>query len=417
MPNHGNFIPFNCFTMRPIFLIYFFFLSLVGYSQRKALIIIADGIPADVIEKTETPHLDDIAKSGGYGRAFTGGEKGFYTQSPTISAPGYAHTLTGVWSYKHNIWDNDLPAPNYTYPTIFRLLKMSNPQASTAIFSTWTDNRTKLVGEGLSQTGNFKFDYIADGFELDTIQFPVQDSLRISKIDDRVTEETSAIIREKGPDLSWVYLEFTDDMGHRFGDSPKFYHAVKHADEQIGKIWESVKYREKQFHEEWMVVITTDHGRTPDTGKGHGGQSDRERTTWIVTNVKNLNHHFKHNLAAVDITPSVASFLGLNVPENILNEWDGIPFVGNYSITNLKAKLIGNKIDLTWQGTNNDPAIIQFTTTHHFKSGGQDIYKPAGTTTAAAGSFTIDNVPASDFYKIVVKTRSNTLNVWVDNKR
>lgn len=394
-----------------------FFLSLTGYSQKKALIIIVDGIPADVIEKVETPTLDELAKAGAYGRAFVGGEKNSYTQSPTISAPGYAHVITGVWSYKHNVWDNDIAAPNYAYPTIFRLLKMSKPQAKAAIFSTWTDNRTKLVGEGLPQTGNFKFDFVVDGFELDTVKFPAQDSLRISKIDNLVADEASDIIRKQGPDLSWVYLEFTDDMGHRYGDSPRFYSAVQHADAQIGKIWESVKYREKQFHEDWMVVVTTDHGRTADTGKGHGGQSDRERTTWIVTNVKNLNPHFKHNLAAVDIAPSVANFLELNVPESILNEWDGVAFTGPNTISNLKAKLDGNKINLTWQGTGNDPAMIQWTTTNHFKTGGHDQYKAAGTTTASAGSFTIDNIPPSDFYKIVLKTRANTLNVWVENKR
>ena len=54
--------------------------------------------------------------------------------------------------------------------------------------------------------------------------------------------------------------------------------------EQLNKpIWEAVKYREKEFEEEWMVIVTTDHGRT-ESGYGHGGQSERERSCWIATN-------------------------------------------------------------------------------------------------------------------------------------
>ena len=96
-------------------------------------------------------------------------------------------------------------------------------------------------------------------------------------------------IREKAPDLSWVYLEYTDEMGHRHGDSPQMDKAVGYADAQIGRIWQAIKYRMANYHEDWVIYITTDHGRDPKTGRNHGGQSDRERNTWIVTNARDLN--------------------------------------------------------------------------------------------------------------------------------
>ena len=37
--------------------------------SKKAIFIIADGIPADVIEKLSLPHLQTIAKEGAYKRA------------------------------------------------------------------------------------------------------------------------------------------------------------------------------------------------------------------------------------------------------------------------------------------------------------------------------------------------------------
>jgi len=46
-----------------------FFLSVAtAFSQKKAVFIIADGIPADVIEKLNTTNLKKIAQQGGYTR-------------------------------------------------------------------------------------------------------------------------------------------------------------------------------------------------------------------------------------------------------------------------------------------------------------------------------------------------------------
>ena len=224
------------------------------YAQRKAVFIIVDGIPEDVIQKLKPRVLMEIAKSGGITKAYVGGEKGGYSQSPTISAVGYNHILTGVWTNKHNVWDNDIKDPNYHYWNVFRVVKEVKPSLKTAIFSTWQDNRTKLAGDGLPNAGSVAIDYGYDGFELDTIKFPhTEDRKFIYDIDEKVSVEAARYIKEKAPDLSWVYLEFTDDMGHGFGDSPQFYDAIQKADEQIGRIWRVVKEREKTYNEKWHL--------------------------------------------------------------------------------------------------------------------------------------------------------------------
>lgn len=299
--------------------------SVPSEPPRKAVFILLDGIPADVIERVETPHLDAIAARGGYARAHVGGELGGPTQTPTISAPGYMSLITGTWANKHNVRGNNNQSPNYAYWNLFRIVETVDPARRTALFSTWTDNRTVLIGLGRPEAGAFSIDHVIDGFERDSIAFPHdRESRYIRAIDERVTDAAAAHIDTAGPDLSWVYLQHTDDAGHAFGDSERFYEAIRDADARIGRIWAAVQRREA-MGERWMIVVTTDHGRDAATGKGHGGQSTRERTTWIVTNQRPLTERFLRGEAAiVDIAPSVLQHIGITPPSAVLQQMEGV---------------------------------------------------------------------------------------------
>lgn len=297
-------------------------------APRKAVFILLDGIPADVIERVATPNIDAIAAAGGYARAYVGGALGTPTETPTISAPGYMSLLTATWANKHNVWGNSNQSPNYAYWNIFRIVEAADSTRRTAVFSTWLDNRTVLIGAGRAGAGNYTIDHAVDGFELDTVAFPHDKASRyILAIDDRVSRDAAAYIATRGPDLSWVYLQHTDDVAHASGNSESFDAAVRQADEFVGRIWEAVKQREASG-EEWMIVVTTDHGRDAVTGKGHGGKSARERTTWIATNQPGLDARFTSGAAAiVDITPSILRHLRIPIPAAVAKEMEGVSFL------------------------------------------------------------------------------------------
>ena len=311
----------------PNLIIAVFFVHFSFAQTQKVVVILVDGIPYDVIKKVKTPNLDRIAKAGGFAKAYVGGEKGGKTESPTISAVGYNSMLTGTWANKHNVWGNGIEKPNYNYPTFFKIARDIRPEMKLGIFSTWEDNRTKLLGENLAATNYLMLDYKFDGYENDTLAFQHdKNKLYIKNIDEIVTHKATETIKNQAPDLSWIYLEFTDDMGHKHGDSPEFYAAVENVDRLVGQVYETIKEREQRFNENWLVIITTDHGRDAKTGKNHGGQSTRERETWIVTNKKPENIRFRNGLAIVDIFPSICKFMNIDIPKSTKENLDGISF-------------------------------------------------------------------------------------------
>ena len=119
-----------------------------------------------------------------------------------------------------------------------------------------------------------------------------------------------------------------------------------------------------------MIIVTTDHGRSEADGKGHGTQTPRQRSTWMVSNVK-FNTYAKVDYPAiVDILPTIAGYLQIKIPQIAARELDGIPLTGKVSVAQPSINIFQNKADISWQVLDTTgTAKIWLTTTNHYKTG------------------------------------------------
>lgn len=382
--------------------------------KRKVLYVIIDGVENHFLEMAHPPTIYDIANTGLFGKAFCGGEIGRYSQSPTISAIGYTNILTGTWMNKHNVLGNSNIQTNYNYWSIFRIAKNQKREVKTAVFTSWTDNTTLLIGKGRAETDQLKIDYVYDGYDTDTVRFPRKPmDLHIMEIDSVICQNAAQCVRQQAPDLSWVYLWYPDDAFHirGFGDFAK--DVLLREDGYLSHVWDAIRYRESQFQEDWMVIVTTDHGRTED-GHHHGGQSESERATWIATNRKDVNSHFRsETLSQVDINPTICRFMDFDVLADVAWEQDGMPFIGSNDIEDARAfGYNGNSVILRWKALNSQAMVdIYFSETDHYKSGGKDNWHHAAQVSAAQGSYRIDlsSYPSSKFFKFALVTPNGHL--------
>ena len=57
-------------------------------------------------------------------------------------------------------------------------------------------------------------------------------------------------------------------------------HSIELSDEHVGRLVTAVRTRDTYASEDWLIIISTDHGRRADGG--HGGDSPEETTIFFL---------------------------------------------------------------------------------------------------------------------------------------
>ncbi|PCK31376.1 alkaline phosphatase family protein [Pseudoalteromonas piscicida] len=297
--------------------------------ENKVLLIGIDGLQYEKIGSNHTPNFDRLFLT----KAYTGGISATQTQQRTKSGPGWATILTGVWVNKHQVPSNDSGLANKAYPSLFRYIAEHDDSADISSFSTWGPIHTQFFRNDLSL-----IDRRSEGGS-----------------DDDNLNKALTTLNTGSPDFVFLHLDEPDAVGHSLCFGSAYNRAVEDADKRLGKLLDAVETRE-QNGENWLVMVTTDHGRTPIVGCHHGEQTEPEKTIFIASN-KVLNKEFSSkavNPANTDfsglygypaqtaIVPTILSYMGIDTA--VQSGFESTPLYGDLGIRKLN---YANKL-FTW---------------------------------------------------------------------
>lgn len=229
----------------------------------KILLIGIDGVRPDVLADVPTPNIDSLAATG----AFTATAR---TGMPSVSGPGWSSMLTGVWPEKHGVVDNDFGGKRYDlYPDFLTRIERIRPELATFAVVDW-----KPLGfaEDSLPTISDRVDvkHVLDGYEVGW-----------AAADDSSVALAVTHLAVADPDALFVYLGNPDEVSHEHESIGREYRdAIALADRQVGRLVAAVKARPAYAREDWLILVSTDHGRTVEGG--HGGDTPEERTIFFL---------------------------------------------------------------------------------------------------------------------------------------
>ncbi|WP_390343964.1 alkaline phosphatase family protein [Variovorax boronicumulans] len=263
--------------------------------NKHILLIGIDGLRGDAIQCAgcvQTPAMSALIAGGAFhGNVLAGG-----TKQATVSGPGWSSVFTGFWADKHGVTSNTTTLP-LKKTHVFDQIKAAWPTATTAV-----------VGDWFNITHNLR-PALAD--------FVVANAAKNSQ---QATDAVKGWLSWKHPPTAIFYYLHNVDVHAPSYDPLNAYYQGKIAgeDQQIQQVLTALTSRPNYANEEWLIVVTSDHG---GTGSSHGGQTAAERDTLLILNNNHQNplkpSYCLGNLGGTALTqvdgttPHILDFLGL----------------------------------------------------------------------------------------------------------
>ena len=221
-------------------------------AQKKVLVISVDGLSPFAIKSSHTPNMDGLVSNSTY--SFEG-----QTLAPTTDAAGWTSLLTGVWYTKHGVDSENMDNydPGVT-PSLFSLIAGANPELSSAAFVRSDTIATYLVSDAS----------VANVYGSD---------------DELIYNAQSALAGANAADFTFIQLDTVNVAGLGRGYDKtvsEYVLAIQYVDLLIGDLLDAVHHRPTYDEEEWMIILTANHGGTPDGAIG--GSSSEEKTIPVI---------------------------------------------------------------------------------------------------------------------------------------
>jgi len=256
-------------TTRALLIFALTFFTFNSVTARKVLFIGVDGCRWDAVETANASTIDGLLVQAIY-------SGNGLTEYKTWSGTGWSNMLTGVWHTKHGVTDNSFAGSNYgLYPDFLTRAETFDSTLSTISIVHWGPLNTNIIQSA--------------------------DAEQIYATDLEVKTEAVNALNNDNPDILFVAFDDVDHAGHSFGFSPvvpEYIQAIEITDGYISEIITALHNRIDYINEDWLIVLTTDHGGIPS---GHGGGTINERT---IFNIYANDNFTSQNLIRIPISQS-----------------------------------------------------------------------------------------------------------------
>lgn len=206
----------------------------------KALVIMLDGLRADAVENADAANLRmlrDGEWQPGYKCAWSLTANTIF-DARTVSGPNHVSIATGVTFAKHGVPDNGKDTCDYKkWPSWLVRLVDAKPEMKTLFMYCWDWDRT------LCRDPRVRFHGAPDEKNAEKL--------------------AAAMAATDAPDAVMWYINGTDSGGHGWGYYPYttgYFNKIHIFDKAIGKVLNAIAARPTFAQEDWMIVVTSDHG-------------------------------------------------------------------------------------------------------------------------------------------------------------
>lgn len=283
------------------FLMLFADASMAAKWKAKHVVMIGlDGWGAYSVNKADMPNVKKLMNDGSYTLKKR-------SVLPSSSAVNWASMYMGAGPELHGYteWGSQTPElpsrvtnKNGIFPTVFSLLRESDPKAEIGNICEWGGIR-----------------YVCDTLALNFDKH-IKESTKNPQEAARVAVE---YIKSARPNLVNIVFDEPDHVGHGEGhDTPAYYKKLTELDGYIGQIIQAVK--DAGMLDETIFIVTADHG---GINKGHGGKTMQEMETAFIVSGKGVKkgYEFQESMMQFDCASTIAYIFGLEQPQ----VWIGRP--------------------------------------------------------------------------------------------
>lgn len=262
-----------------------------SHARPRAMILGIDGLRGDALHEVlvngKAPAIQMLITHGRYAKcpradapscahAHSGND--YHRDFVWKTGPGWGSVISGLDANRHQIKNIGHDAMKVfanvtqTYPTIFNFLKRNGLRTAAAgvgAFLTSLDGKSVYPGITDYECGSDKKSpQTASSKSGCNLNYRATFNNEDEQRDDKIADAAVSWINGRDIGFIMVVLDKVDAKGHETGfeKSSKYLAAISDADKRVARILAAIDNRARAGDEEWLVILTSDHGGHNQSG-------------------------------------------------------------------------------------------------------------------------------------------------------